>query len=361
MNINTMEIKKGIITVDGKPFRIDMTISELEVLFNYKIENREGYVGHILSNSLTENGEHVYPRVWFENDNIDIFELEFGEFHSKDDALEYLNNWLNERDITEWIGSDEVHKYYKTEFGAVIPAIVQKCYDSFAYTVVMKLKYGQLPNRKFTQIRKNKNNTVNIAIDNVQYNVQRIPYKEVDTLPYLNNWLGDGPMRIEYLDDNYNKNNRMEIIYFNISKMENGIATVIGIVEFLYLAVLDTYKNSELFVSLDSLTEEWGIIAYTIEEYGCGLGNKKIITPYILAFENIHDEIPHNNDLETFINNKNCMKELFKSALYLTSKYVIIPEEDITLINVSDERDDMFSYYKKYNNTFINYQHLEKM
>lgn len=45
MNINTKKIKKGIITIEGKPLKIDMTIAELEDLFNYKIGKIEGLCG----------------------------------------------------------------------------------------------------------------------------------------------------------------------------------------------------------------------------------------------------------------------------------------------------------------------------
>lgn len=286
--------------------------------------------------------------------------LEFGEFQNADVASEYLHNWLNERGINEWLGADELHTYYKTEFGALMPTLVQQCYGSFRYSVQIELKYGNLPSRKFNKIKKNKANTVDIVVDDIKYKIQRVPYKEASELLPLINWLGEGPLSIDETKDKYSKNDRKEILYFNLLKIENDTETVIGIAEFTYFAIWDTYKNSQLSLYLDVLTEEWGVIGYTIERYGCGLKNKEEISPYILAFETIHDEIPHNKELDKFINNKNCMNELSKSAMYLSSKYVKVPEEDITLISISQKRDKMFSYYKKYKDFFINYQRSVK-
>jgi hypothetical protein len=64
--------------------------------------------------------------------------------------------------------------------------------------------------------------------------------------------------------------------------------------------------------------------------------------------------------MEVFMENENTMKLLLQSAMRLTSKYVKIPEEDMTLISVSRNKDSMFSYYKTVEDVFINYQRSEK-
>jgi hypothetical protein len=360
MDINTKRIKEGIITVGGKPFRIDMTIEELENLFNYKIKNMEQYVGLPISEKLMEDGETILPMAWFSDGRIDIFKLQIDGFQNKKAASEYLNNWLNDRNINKRLGEADHYTYYETDFGAVIPTLCERCFSPFGNTIEIELKYGELPNIKFTHIKKNKNNVVAIAVDDVQYKIQRVPFDEEDTLPYLGNWLGEGPMSIDESKDEYGKDDRKEIIYFSISRVENGIESVIGIAEFTYLAVWDVFTNNELFDYLDCLTEEWGMIGSAIEKYGCSLRTKKGITPYILAFEEIHDEFPYNEELMRFEADDSCIDGLFKAAMTLTSKYVKIPEEDMTLISVSIERDNMFSYYKRIDDVFINYQRSVK-
>lgn len=54
------------------------------------------------------------------------------------------------------------------------------------------------------------------------------------------------------------------------------------------------------------------------------------------------------------------MKLLFESVMSLTSKYVKISEENMTLISLSKNKDSMFSYYKTIDDNFINYQRAVK-
>jgi hypothetical protein len=360
MNINTKEIYKGIVTVDGKPIRAGMLISELEDILNITIDKREEHCGYILTPTLIEDGSFIKLSTRFKGDSVKDIEYSFDGFRDNDTAHKFLEKWLKDRDITEWIGSDISGTYYKTEFGTLTPALVHHCYGTFDYAIAIRLKYGEVPSRKFMPIKENKSNICNLIIDEVEYKIQRITPREADSMPFLGNFLSDRPVSISQWKESYSTNDRMEIIYFNISKISDGVETVLGIAEFSYLAVLDMYNSSGLFLTLDGLTEEWGIIAHTIEKYGCGLESKKGLTPYILVFEDIHNEIPHNKEMSKFIENEDCMRGLYKSAIQLVSKYVKIPEVDITLVNVSSEKDNTFSYYKKCEDVFINYQRSEK-
>lgn len=355
MNINTKDILKGIITIDGNQVKRGMSISELERVLHTKIESRDEYVGHVLSPALMEDEKLINLVTWFKGDTVEIINLNIGRFQSDEVACEYLDDWLEERGVTKWVGD----AYYQTEFGSLIPSLMHNRYSDFSYGIEISLEYGQIPSRKFPPIKENKNNSVKFVVSNSEFKIQRIPCREADMLP-LHNWLGDTPMSLDERSESYSKNDRKEIIYFSISKIENGKETIIGIAEFTYLAVWRAYNNSELFIILDGLTEEWGILGRAIEKYGCGVKDKKEITPYILVFETIHDEVPHNKELSMFIENEKNMKLLFESVMSLTSKYVKISEENMTLISLSKNKDSMFSYYKTIDDNFINYQRAVK-
>ncbi|PDY14138.1 hypothetical protein COO16_04020 [Bacillus pseudomycoides] len=356
MNINTKEIIKGIITIDGNQVKTGMSISELERVLHTKIEDRDEHVGYVLSPALMEDEKPINLVTWFKGDTVEILKLKIGGFHDDDVACEYFDDWLEERGITEWVGDS----YYQTEFGSLIPSLVHNRYGDYSYEIEISLEYGKIPSRKFSPIEENKNNSVKFVVDDSEFKIQRIPCREADML-LLHNWLGNAPMSLDERSERYSKDDRKEIIYFNIIKIENSKETIIGIAEFTYFAVWRTYNYSELFITLDSLTEEWGILGFAIEKYGCGLKDKKGITPYILVFETIHDEVPHNKELKMFMENENNMKLLFESVMRLTSKYVKISEENMTLISLSKNKDRLFSYYKTVDDIFINYQRSENV
>ncbi|PFD16708.1 hypothetical protein [Bacillus cereus] len=355
MNINTKEILKGIITINGNQVKTGMSISELERVLNTKIEHRNEHVGYVLNPALIEDEKPINLVTWFKGDTVEILKLNIGGFHDDDVACKYLDDWLEERRITEWIGGS----YYQTEFGSLIPSLIHNGYNDYCYEIQISLEYGKIPSRKFPQIKENKNNSVRFVVDDSEFKIQRIPCREADMLP-LDNWLENVPMSLDERSERYSKDDRKETIYFNITKIENRKETIIGIAEFTYFAVWRAYNNSELFITLDDLTEKWGILGFAIEKYGCGLKDKNEITPYILVFETIHDEIPHNKGLKVFMENEKNMKLLFESVMSLTSKYVKISEEDMTLISLSNNKDKMFSYYKTFDDIFINYQRSEK-
>lgn len=356
MNVNTKKIIKGIITVDGNPIRTGMSLGELERILHIKIKADSEHVGYVIGSGLVEDEKPITFTVWFKDDKVRKLDLNINGFYNDDEAYEYLNNWLENREITEWVGDS----YYRTEFGSLIPRLVRHGYGGFEYEIDISFEYEKIPERKFTPIKANKSNTVKFVVDDFEYKIQRIPFKKAGELPFLHNILGDGPQSLTDWSDTYSKDDRQEVIYFIVSKIDNNTETVLGVAEFTYFAIWDAYENSELFIALDSLAEHWGIVAFAAQEYGCGLQNKNGITPYLLVFETIHDEVPHNKELELFRGNKNNMKLLFDSAIRLASKYVKIPEEDMTLISVSSTKDNMFSYYKKVEDTFINYQRTEK-
>lgn len=355
LNINTKEILKGIITIDGNQVKTGMSISELERVLNTKIEDRDEHVGYVLSPALMEDEKLVNLVTWFKSDTVEILKLNIGGFHNDDVACKYLDDWLEERGITEWVGDS----YYQTEFGSLIPSLIHNMYNDYSYEIEISLEYGKIPSRKFPPIKENNNNSVKFVVDNSEFKIQRIPCREADMLP-LHNWLGNVPMSLDERSERYSKDDRKETIYFNITKIENSKETIIGIAEFTYFAVWRAYNNSELFITLDGLTEEWGVLGFAIEKHGCGLKDKKEITPYILVFETIHDEVPHNKELKVFMKNENNMKLLFESVMSLTSKYVKISEEDMTLISLSKNKDSLFSDYKTLDDIFINYQRSEK-
>ena len=146
-------------------------------------------------------------------------------------------------------------------------------------------------------IKENKRNTLKFVVEDSEYKVQRISLRELDDLPFLNNFIGDGPMSIRELTDTYSKDDRMETIYFMVSKIKNDVETIIG---WLISHILQFGRHIKILscFCLDELTEGWGIVGHVVQKYGCGLQNKNGITPYILVFETIHDEVPHNKELK---------------------------------------------------------------
>lgn len=358
MNVNTKQIIEGVITVEDNPINIGMSRSELERILKETIAVDSDFInmGYILgSGKLVEDEEPISITVSFENDTVCRLELNIGKYHNDDNAYEHLMKWLKERKITEWIGDS----YYKTDFGSLYAYSLRDFTGYFAISI--SLKYSKIPTRKFSPLKENKNNTVNFVVDDSEYKVQRIPLRELDNQPFLNNFIGDGPMSIRELGDTHSKDDRMEIIYFMLSTIENGTETIIGLADFTYFAVLGAYQNSELHICLDFHAESWGIVGLVAEKYGCGLQDQKGISPYILLFEKIHDEVPHNKGLKVFEENKNYMKLLYDSAMQLTSEYVKIPEENMTLISLSKNKDTLFYYNKKVKDIYLNYQRTEQI
>ncbi|GAB6558112.1 hypothetical protein bcgnr5378_06690 [Bacillus cereus] len=356
MNVNTKQIFEGVLTVEGNPVNIGMSCSELERILNENITVDSDFVGYVLgSELLVEDEKPVSFTVHFKNDTVSNLAINIGGFRDDDAAYEYLMEWLKERKIREWIGDS----YYKTEFGSINASLLRDFTGYFA--IKISLEYKEVPSRKFPSLKENKNNTVKFVVDSSEYKVQRIPLKELDNQPFLYNFIGDGPMSIHERIDTHSKDDRIETIYFMISKIENGMDTVIGVSEFTYFAVWEAYQNSELFICLDGSAESWGFLGFVCEKYGVGLQDNKGITPYILLFETIHDEVPHNKELKVFEENKNNMKLLYNSALRLTSEYVKIPEKDMTLISLSENKDNLFSGYKKVKDIYLNYQRTEQI
>jgi len=359
MIVNTKQIKNGLITVEDVPLKAGISRSELERILNIEIEIENEFVGYVLGSNLTEDGQEVTFTVQFENDTVESFEVNIGNFLNENLADIFLNEWLEERRITEWVGGS----YYETDFGSLTPSIVCHRYENFHYDIKISLSEGDIPSKKFLPIRNNKNNSVKFEAKGSEYKIQRIPYKKEEELPYLPNFLGSGPYSItEWCNnDSFTQNDRRETIYFNISKIENNTEAVIGVAEFTYFAIWNPYIKSELFFSLDNLAESWGIVGFAAEKYGCELQNETRISPYILLFENIHDEIPHNKELQLFKDDENNLKSLFNSVIQLTSKYIKIPEEDMTFMSISENRDTMFSYYIRVEDVFVNYQRTSKI
>lgn len=355
MNVSTKQIIKGVITIEGNQVNTGISRSDLECILNTKIKVDSDHVGYVLGSELIfEDEQKVSFTVWFKNDTVRKIELNIGEFRYDDDAYNYLKEWLKERKL-EWTGDS----FYRTEFGFISPSLRRDIYGYFAINI--SLEYREIPSRKFLPIKENKRNTIKFVVDDSEYKVQRISLRELDVLPFLNNFIGDGPMSIRELNDTYSKDDRMETIYFMVSKIKNDVETIIGVADFTYFAVWEAYQNSELFFCLDELTEGWGIVGHVVQKYGCGLQNKNGITPYILVFETIHDEVPHNKELKMFNKDNENMKLLYNSALQLASNYVKIPHENMTLISLSRNKDSLFSNYKKVEDVFINYQRTEKV
>jgi len=296
MLINTKDVNKGIIEINGEQIKEGMLITELENILNTKLENIKENCGYSVLTELNEDEKTTEIYVWFSNGKIKTVEIQFSKFKTENEAAKYLDSWLINKGVTEFYGSDKSNTYYKTETGVLIPHIIIN-YSDNNYAIRIILRDGERPERKFKSIKKNKNNSKTFIINSTEYKIQRVPYKELKDLPHLGNFLGDGAFSLAEMDKKYTKDNRIEIMYFYISKIENNIETIIGVADFTYLAVWDTYKTRNLFDCLDFLAEEWGIVAYAINKFECELNNKKEISPYILVCEEIHNEIPYNEAL----------------------------------------------------------------
>lgn len=347
MNIDTKHIKKGLITIDGKPIKVGMSVSEVEQILQTEIGVDREYVGYV-TGGMTEDGRPMSVTTRFKDDLLHKLEVNIGGFDTVESALEKLDEWLEDREITEWIGDS----YYKTDFGTISPSVVRNSgIRPGGCKISVSMNYDEIRERKFLPIKKNKKNTVIFEVDGSAYAIQRVPHQEVDNLP-VGSWLGDGPQSL-LENESWNVNDRKEEIYFTVSKIEDDKTEVIGIAQFTYFAFGEAYRNGELFYVLDGLTEEWGIIGFMIE----GLDSEtEEFTPFMLVYEGIHDELPFNKELQAFQEDELKLEMLFNAALRLTTEYVKIPDDYLTLVEVSRKRNNLLPCYKTIEDIFINYR-----
>jgi hypothetical protein len=287
-----------------------------------------------------------------------------GKFASDDNAAEYLNQWMKKNGITEIYGKDIFSTYFKTETG-IVESHVDFTFtgDVITFDIEIELTNKNIPVRKFKSIRKNKNNTCNFTVNDAEFKVQITSQRAVPELAKLGGILKSEAYQING-DTPYSKNNKIETMYFYVAKIEGDIENVIGILELTYMAVLDSYRAKELSADLGEICTTWGDLGYAIQKYGCGIGSKKGITPYVLFFETIHGEIPYNKYLDEFMENNEYVKELLKTAAKLTAKYIDIPEEYITVMSLSMGKDPAFQYSKEFGNRngniYVNHIRLAK-
>lgn len=204
----------------------------------------------------------------------------------------------------------------------------------------------------FNSIRWRRNNRISFKIDNVKYSIQRITPSQVKLLPVKFNNYKLGLYSQNY-KGNYIKNDRIEKVYFYISRLENYKEEVIGIAEFSYLSILKAYNNKQLFSLLDDERAEWGIIGAFLEERGCG--KQYEISPYILLFDKIYGNIRDNKKSIHFLNNIDCKKKLYAAATILVSDYMKINKNDITLMNISNKYDEAINNFTDFMGFKVNY------
>lgn len=359
MEISTKKIGQGIITIDNIRISKGMLIDDLEQKLKFSLKEKGDFCGYTLPLNLIENGLSIDIIVWLDKGVIRTIKLDLGEFNNREDASDFVGEWLSKRGVTEIVGSDDLHTYYKTECGALMPSIVNSTYKPYNNYSISIETTDKVPGRKFSKISTSARDTKYFEVSGVDYKIQRIDSEnEFNMLP-ITNWLGIGPFSLTNMGDDYDKNDRIEIIYFLISKVVDGNEIVLGVVEFQYLAVLKAYRNSELFYILDAMTERLGIVGSVVEDMGCNIIRNDKISPYILLLEDFHNEIPKNNHFDLAIGQEAFLSEMYNSALDIVAAYVGELRKNITLMDLNSAEDSLFDYSAMLEDIYVNYKRFK--
>ncbi|MEK4532104.1 hypothetical protein [Solibacillus sp. FSL K6-1554] len=340
------------ITINGQLINKGMDASTLEKILQQKITDTRAYCWHVC-NGMFEDEQPNGLQVIYKDDLVEKLALYIDGLKTEDEAMEYLDKWIRNRGFSDKAYGDGI---YKTDFGYITVAVSHYFMEN-KFSITIELTFEELPTRKFGPFTPNAVHSGYLFLKGEQYTLLRLTIPEVEQLPIFNVF-GNGPMSLNDSGGNWSFTDRFEIIYFAISKIENGNETILGILETTYFSITDSYTNKELYWDLDNLNEEWGLLGETIERYGCDLDDLEEISPFCLVYEKIHNELPENKDLFTFMNNSTCMHWLFEASGNLTAKYVGIKnKEDLTFIQISEEENvNGLRYSKPLHDFYINYR-----
>lgn len=351
MIVNTQNIKQGLITINNIPIKKGQPIDFLEKELGFVMQSKGNNCGYALPLDLIEDEQLINVFVWLNDGIINSFRLELIGFNTEDEAYDVLEKWMKERNVDTLIGADDFNVFYKTDFGALLPSLVNSVYDDCNYSISIKLS-DSVPFRKFSKIEPNECLTNYFNLKEHKYKVQKINEDYIDLNGYLD-WFGNSVFSLSKNDEDIS-GDRIEVFKFLISKL-NKEETVLGAVEFAYMSVSETYLDSDFFLKLDDLTQAFGIVGYVIQELGCNAFDKSKISPYILLLEGFHNEIPLNKEFDDLIKDSSFLLELFKSASKVTANYVDLPSKYLTVINISHKVDNLFNHHIKCGDTFVNY------
>lgn len=353
MNINTKEIKKGIITINSVEVKKGTSARELEKELGFFLKNKSTYNEYIIPFDFIEDGLSVSIHVGLDNDdNINMLKLKLNDFDTKDEALNALRKWLHTRNIMSTPSESNVSRFYKTDFGTLIVAVKSSPNNMSPYFVSMELK-DTLYN-KFSNVKLDNEYVSVLDLSEHKYKIQKIDGYN-DEISSCLNWLGDSPVSLGDDSDNYSDGDRLEVLRFLLSRTVGDDTFEVGVIEFMYLSVLDIHLEPDFFFKLDALTESLGVIGYIIEETGCSISDKTKISPYILSFEDINKAAPNSKELENLLTDKTLSNKLFGSILNLVSDYVNIPVESLTLVDVSRNINSSFDHHVQCEEIYLNY------
>lgn len=347
MEINTKNLKTGHPTINGIPVFPGMTVHDLSNILKDKMyhhDNYEKYMNHFVC-TLQENDIPVDMFISVEEEKIERISLKYICQLNYDNCRSFISSWIKERDLN-WYGEN----IYSTRFGGVEISM----YNSFGeikLNMEVELNYNKLRQRIFPKFIEDKTRSISFSKNGITYKVQRLLQTEEDDFHVINT-LSETPVTLEY-DKKWSKNNRLEKIYFAIAReRENKKEEVIGVVDFTYMAVLNAYKEDDLFFTLDNLSESTSIIASFLENDEITLDE---FSPYILEYKGITDELPYNKNLKDFLENDENMSEIMKAAIALTSKYVNIPRKNITVVSVCRNMLNFLPYSAFCCNVYVNF------
>ena len=339
MEINTKNLKTGHPTINGTPIFPGMTLHDLSNILKDKMYHHENYSEHInyLICTLQENDIPVEMFIFVENEKIKNISLKYICQLNYDNCRSFISSWVKERDLN-WYGEN----IYYTRFGG-IEISPYKSFGEIKLDMKVYLNYNKLRQRIFPKLIEDKTRSISFSKNGITYKVQRLLQNEEYDFHVINT-LSETPVTLDY-DKKWSKNNRLEKIYFAIAReRENKKEEVIGVVNFTYMAILNAYKEDELFFTLDNLSESTSIIASFIENNEIDLVDCDEFSPYILEYRGIKDELPHNKNLKDFLENDENMSEIMKAAIALTSKYVNIPRKNITVVSVCTKMENFLPY-----------------
>lgn len=347
----------GSISINNQTLYKGMSVSELEQILQTEITDTMEHVGHIIDGLFEDRQPHELV-LRYKDDLLESVGIQISGFGTYEEAMKYLNEWLKDRGFTDKAYGDG---HYKTNFGYITPKICSYAFNrilvSHNYTIDIEPIYSELPTRKFKPIQHNALHSVELFLEDEKYKLQRLTIPEMEQQPICN-VIEYGPMSLDDCGENWNFNDRLESIYFALSKIENDTETILGILDTTYISLFESYLKDELYFDLDSLDDDWGLLAIAIDQYGFNQSDLTELSKYCLVYETIHKELPENKDLLTFMEDDTCRYWLFEAAASLTAKYVGIKnKEDITFVHITeDERVKDFKYFKKLEHFYINYR-----
>lgn len=353
MDINTKEIKKGFITINSVEVKKGTSARELEKELGFVLKNKSNYTDYIIPFDFIEDGQPVSVYIGLDNDyNINMLKLELNDFSTKDEALGTLRKWLYTRGILSTLDESNISRYYKADFGTLRVVVKSSADNTPPYFVSIELT--DIPYSKFSNLKLDNEYVSVLNLSEHEYKIQKIDGYNDEIYSSLN-WLGDAPVNLRDDSDDYNDRDRLEVLRFLLSRTVGDNTVEVGVIEFMYLSVVDIHTEPYFFFKLDALTESLGVIGYVIEETGCSVPDKTKISPYILSFEDINKAAPNSKELENLLTDKTLSNKLFGSILNLVSDYVNIPVESLTLVDVSRNINSSFDHHVQCEEIYLNY------